>query len=83
MDIEVIVVELAHCGKMFPGSRLDVINYLAERNYQHIGNMVVDDFFIRRDLISHKYQIDYSSIKQNFPLFKKFDDQRNNIHEEL
>ena len=68
-----IVVELAHCGKMFPGSRLDVIKYLEGRNYQHIGNMVVDDFFVRRDLISDKYQIDYNSITLKFPSFKGSD----------
>ena len=47
---------------------MDVIEYLESKNFQYIGNMF-DDFFIRKDLLDVKYNIDYESARENFPLF--------------
>ena len=53
---------------MFPGTRLEIIEYLDSNNYQYIGNMF-DDFFIRKDLLGVKYNIDLEAAQKSFPLF--------------
>ena len=53
---------------MFPGTRLEIIEYLDSKNYQYIGNMF-DDFFIRKDLLGVKYNIDLEAAQKSFPLF--------------
>ena len=67
VDIEVLVVEHIHMGKIFPGSREDVIDYLSDQNYQHLGSMNKDDYFVRRDLIGEKYSLNLEQIKTKFP----------------
>ena len=58
VDIEVIVTELIHAGAVFPGTRLDIIEYLDSVGYQYMGNLF-DDFFIRKDLLGTKYNPDF------------------------
>ena len=54
--------------QVFPGTRLDIIEYLESQNYHYIGNMF-DDFFIRKDLLGVKYNIDVEEAQRKFPLF--------------
>ena len=70
VDIEVMMIELEHAGKLFPGSREDVLDYLDDINYQHIGGMIKDDYFVRKDLLETKYNIDVPQIEEKFPQFK-------------
>ena len=70
VDIEVMMIELEHAGKVFPGSREDVLDYLDENNYEHIGTMNKDDYFIRKDILGKKYSIDRKHIQSDFPEFK-------------
>ena len=68
VDIEVIVTELVHAGEVFPGSRLEIIQYLESKNYQWVGNLF-DDIFVRKDLLGVKYNIDVKDAERQFPLF--------------
>ena len=68
VDIEVILTELVHAGELFPGSRLEVIEFLESKNYQYIGNLY-DDIFVRKDLLGVKYQIDFQKAEQMFEQF--------------
>jgi len=72
VDIEVLIVELEHSGKVFPGTRNEVIRFLEVNDYNLIGNMHKDDIFIRKDLIGTKYEVDYAEAEKLFPEFKKF-----------
>ena len=56
--------------QVFPGTRLDVIDYLESQNFHYIGNLF-DDLFIRKDLLGVKYNIDYEAVKKYFPLFSR------------
>ena len=33
VDIEVITVEVSHAGEVFPGTKEDIRNYMAEQGY--------------------------------------------------
>ena len=68
VDIEVIITELVHAGEVFPGSRLEIIQYLESKNYQFVGNLF-DDIFVRKDLLGVKYNIDVKDAERQFPLF--------------
>jgi len=58
MDIEVLMVELEHAGKVFPGSRRDVHMFLAEQGFDYAGSQLEDDIFIRKDLnVPERYGI--------------------------
>jgi len=50
VDIQVILVELEHAGKVFPGTRREVHNYLSSVGYDYVATLAVDDLFVRRDL---------------------------------
>ena len=39
VDIEVILVELSHAGKLFEGTREDVHEYLKEKGYTYLGTI--------------------------------------------
>ena len=39
VDIEVVLVEMINLGKMFPGTREDVHDYLKSVNYVYIGTI--------------------------------------------
>ena len=41
------------------------------KGYLHIGNIMVDDFFIRRDLIGQKYKLLLDKAEELFPMFIK------------
>ena len=68
INIEVILVELIHAGKVFNGNREEVIHFLEKQNYQFIGN-IFDDVFVRKDLIGTKYDIDIKTVQERYPLF--------------
>ena len=70
VEIEVMLIETDHAGKVFPGSREDIIDYLDDNNYQHMGSMNRDDYFVRKDLMKTKYKIDVGQISDMFPNFK-------------
>ena len=70
VDIEVLLLELEFAGMVFPGSREDIIDFLDDNNFKHLGGMNKDDYFVRKDLIQTKYIIDIEEIKQKFPQFK-------------
>jgi len=58
LDIEVLMVELEHAGKVFPGSRRDVHMFLAEQGFDYAGSLLEDDIFIRKDLnVPERYGI--------------------------
>ena len=65
-----IVTELVHAGEVFPGTRLEIIEFLESQNYVYIGNMF-DDIFVRKDLLGTKYKFDLELAKEMFPLFLK------------
>ena len=39
VDIEVLLVELKHAGKVFPGSREEIHSYLGQQDYQYTGTL--------------------------------------------
>ena len=39
VDIEVLLVELKHAGKVFPGSREEIHSYLDRQDYQYTGTL--------------------------------------------
>jgi len=57
LDIEVIGVEANHLGEVFPGSRLELHQYLGQQSYLYLGTIHVDDLFVRKDLL-HRYNVD-------------------------
>ena len=36
VDIEVMTIETNHAGKLFPGSKQDIRNYLADKGYVYV-----------------------------------------------
>jgi len=70
VDIEVILSELIHAGETFPGTRMEIINFLESKHYKYIGNLF-DDVFVRKDLLQDKYSINYEEAKILFPLFSQ------------
>merc|ERR1719400_92337 len=48
--VEVILVELEHAGKVFPGTRWEVHDFLLSMGYEYSGSLGGDDLFIRKDL---------------------------------
>jgi len=48
--VEVILVELEHAGKVFPGTRWEVHNFLLSVGFEYSGSLGGDDIFIRKDL---------------------------------
>ena len=39
VDIEVILIELEHAGKVFPGTREEIHQYLEQQGYQYVGSL--------------------------------------------
>ena len=39
VDIEVLAIELAHAGKVFPGTRTEVHQFLFWKDYEYIGTV--------------------------------------------
>ena len=39
VDIEVLVIELEHAGKVFPGTRKEIHQYLAGKEYEYVGTV--------------------------------------------
>jgi len=48
--VEVILVELEHAGKVFPGTRWEVHDFLLSVGYEYSGSLGGDDIFIRKEL---------------------------------
>lgn len=48
--VEVILVELEHAGKVFPGTRWEVHDFLLSVGFEYSGSLAGDDVFIRKDL---------------------------------
>jgi len=64
VDIEVIAIELAHAGKVFPGSREEVHQFMEEKGYIYVGTIEIDDVFVRHDLSDGKYKIDFRAANE-------------------
>jgi len=58
VDIEVMVVELHLAGKVFPGTREEVHRFIADKKFDYVGTVGVDDIFVRADLNQGKYKFD-------------------------
>ena len=59
LDIEVMTIETAHAGEVFPGSTEDIRQFLRERGYVLVYTVAgLDDVFVRRDLFEGKYAPD-------------------------
>ena len=43
VDIEVLGVELEHAGKVFPGDRADVHDFLRSKSYLYVGTVGIMD----------------------------------------
>jgi len=67
VDIEVLTVETNHAGEVFPGSKEEIRNYLADQGYVYVYTVEIDDVFVRKDLYEGKYAPDMQA-------WKKFDD---------
>jgi len=75
VDIEVLVIELEHAGKVFPGSRKDVHKFLAGKGYEYVGTLEIDDVFVRRDLSQGKYKFDFEAAEEDFENYYFNDDE--------
>ena len=59
LDIEVMTIETAHAGEVFPGSTEDIRQFLRDRGYVLVYTVAgLDDVFVRRDLYEGKYAPD-------------------------
>ena len=59
LDIEVMTVETAHAGEVFPGSTEDIRQFIREQGYVLVYTVAgLDDVFVRRDLFEGKYAPD-------------------------
>ena len=59
LDIEVMSIETAHAGEVFPGSTEDIRQFLREQGYVLVYTVAgLDDVFVRRDLFEGKYAPD-------------------------
>ena len=47
VNIEVILVESVHAGKVFPGSRKEIHTFLEGKNYEYVGSVGKLDFCIQ------------------------------------
>jgi len=48
--IEVLIVELEHAGRVFPGTRWEVHDFLLSVGFEYSGSIGGDDIFIQEDL---------------------------------
>jgi len=58
VDIEVVTVETNHAGEVFPGTKEEIREYMAEQGYVYHNTVAVDDVFVRKDLYEGKYSPD-------------------------
>lgn len=58
VDIEVLTVETNHAGEIFPGTRQEIRDYLADKGYVYTATVEIDDVFVRKDLYEGKYKPD-------------------------
>jgi len=58
VDIEVMTIETNHAGEIFPGTKQEIRDYLADKGYVYAHTVEIDDVFIRRDLYEGKYKPD-------------------------
>ena len=72
VDIEVLTVETEHAGKVFPGTRKEIIQYLGEQGYVHVTSISVDDVFVRKDLFEGKYAPDMTQHQRLMENMKKY-----------
>ena len=64
LDIEVMTIETAHAGEVFPGSTEDIRQFLRDRGYVLVYTVAgLDDVFVRRDLFEGKYAPDLEKQK--------------------
>ena len=77
VDIQVVVVELEHVGKVFTGTREDAHQILINNGFDYVGTLYEDDIFVRKDLnVEGKFKIETSLelIREEFPSFGFFED---------
>merc|ERR1719410_3260586 len=55
VDIEVLLIELIHAGRVVPGTREEIHDYLHQQDYVYLATIGADDVFVRRDLLRSKY----------------------------
>lgn len=48
VNITLIDVEVNHAGVIFPGTRDDIQQYLAQQNFKYVQNVVIDDFYLKQ-----------------------------------
>jgi len=58
VDIEVLSVETNHAGEIFPGTKQEIRDYLADKGYVYARTVEIDDVFVRKDLYEGKYKPD-------------------------
>jgi len=58
VDIEVMTIETNHAGEIFPGTKQEIRDYLADKGYVYARTVEIDDVFIRKDLYEGKYKPD-------------------------
>lgn len=51
VDIRVLTVETNHAGEVFPGDRKDIVTYIRNQGYQHLGIVGIDDIFVKNGLV--------------------------------
>ena len=87
--LQVISVETEHAGKVFPGSREDIRDYMVEQGYVLVYTVNIDDVFVRKDLHDGKYAPDlemYDKLMSNMAKFSSFwniEDEVSNKKDEL
>jgi len=82
VDIEVMGIELAHAGKVFPGTRQEIHQFINEKGYLYVGTVGIDDMFVREDLLANKYKVDMeaASTFEKYR-FDRFEDKTSEIIE--
>ena len=80
-----LTVETAHAGKVFPGTRKEILKYLGEQGYVHVTSISVDDVFVRKDLFEGKYAPDmtqHQRLMENMKKYESFRDPEEDNNEE-
>lgn len=63
--VEVMLVELEHAGKVFPGTRREVHQFLISKGYDYVGSLFEDDIFILQELnVPERYGLEEGQADQ-------------------
>ena len=51
VDISVLMIEMAHMGKIFPGDNDELRRFLSQNGYVFYKRLAIDDVYIKKSLL--------------------------------